>query len=481
MCNKTYMRLKISGAASPRSGFIPCGHCEDCRQAMRNGWCFRLRVELDALCSKGWKIGFFTLTYNNEHLPWLPDAFFKDCDPLKPLPHLMCFSKSDVRRYFVRIKKYLHDKYDCRLVKDKFGCVVKDTRLRYMLCSEFGEHTQRSHYHGIVCFPPDVPEKEMFTLVHKMWTDESNKESLGHVFPRYFDGGFDSHGYKHKPFICSSVKAAAVYASKYCCKDIGWHELANKFDLAKKVPETVAYLDTDGEVCEVLSGRLLKLSDYKPFHYQSKSLGASFLKGLTDSKKLQYLKVGYHFVGDDRLQELPIYLKNKILFNPKYVIDERGKRLVRREVRQFFRDNLEEIWKKKRSVYVEKYSKFLNLDYWKSLNVHPLELRDLKDAFKDLGDLTVDSIVNHHLCYFGLPDEECYRINEPLQWFRRYDESYVDVTNCPLIDSAYHHAMSYLIYVLNMLSAKYEFIIDEQERRDNREIARIHDYWLSQE
>lgn len=479
MCNKLYMRLKISGIASPRCGFIPCGKCEDCRNAMKNGWTFRLRVELDELVKKGWKIGFYTLTYANEHLPYLPEEFFVDNDPFKPLPQIPCFSKSDIRSFFVKLKKFLHDNYDCRLVKDKkTKAVVKDTRIRYMLCSEYGEHTQRPHYHGIVCFPPEVPERVIFDKIHELWT-------LGHVFPRYFDGGYDSHGYAHKPFICSSVKAAAVYASKYCCKDIAWHEMASNWELHKKAVRVCYDLDSDSHVTPDFSHtdftQILNLRDYQPFHYQSKSLGASFLNNLTDNEKLRYLKVGYHFVGDDRCQGLPIYLRNKILFNPIYIVDERGKRLVRREALKFFRENMDEIYQQKVDKYVDKYSKLLNMQYWESVGIHLLEKRDLDEALGAVPNETPKSFADFHLCYFGVPHEESFDIKNALQWFRRYDPEYVDCTDASVINGDYHRAMHYAIYVLNMLFAKYEFVENQKKRRDNREIARIHDYWSSQE
>ena len=477
MCNKLFMRIKNVNSAQPRQMFIPCGKCEDCRSAMRTGWTFRLRVELDKLCEKGWKIGFFTLTYNNENLPYLPEEFFRDLDPFQPTPRVQCFRKSDIRGFFVKLKKFLHDNYDCRKVVNKVTKQVKqDTRIRYMVCSEFGEHTQRSHYHGIICFPPNVPERVLFEQVHKFWT-------YGFVFPRVFEGGYDSHGYQHKPFVCSSVKAAAVYASKYCCKDLAWYDIANQFELHKKVKPFQFGIDTDDELTDVgYQGEIMKLSDYKPFHYQSKSLGASFLDNLTDEEKLLYLKVGYHFVGDDRSQMLPLYIRNKILFTPKYIVDkESGKRLVRREARQFFRDNMDEIYHVNFVRYLDKYAKFLNPSYWQSLHIHPLEQRDLTEALKAVPNETPGTLAGFHLCWFGLPACECYDIKPTLQWYRRFDPEYIDVTNCPTVNSDYHQAVSYLLYVMNMLDAKYAFELNKKRKRDNREIARIHDYWKSQE
>ena len=62
---------------------------------------------------------------------------------------LRVFSRTDVRTFIDNIRKRLFDLYHV-------------TALRYMVCSEYGDHTKRPHYHGIVSFPPECDPKKVF-------------------------------------------------------------------------------------------------------------------------------------------------------------------------------------------------------------------------------------------------------------------------------------------------------------------------------
>lgn len=45
---------------------VPCGHCEDCRRRIRNGWYVRLYHEAKAHTYNY----FITLTYDEDHIIW---------------------------------------------------------------------------------------------------------------------------------------------------------------------------------------------------------------------------------------------------------------------------------------------------------------------------------------------------------------------------------------------------------------------------
>lgn len=513
MCNKLFIPIKAVASAGQRYAFVPCGKCEDCRQSMKNAWVFRLRVELEKLCAKGWQIGFFTLTYSDEFLPTIPEPLFKT--DYRPIP---CFSKDDISDFFTKLKKWLLRQFDCRKVTDRVTKkVVQDTRARYMLCSEYGEHTQRPHYHGIICVPPNVDMRALHTKIKQLWFHDSAWNTLkdadgnyiqpnqkGYVFPFDFDGGFDSHGYRHKEFVCSSVKAAALYAAKYCCKDLAWYESLLDAEFHKKVAEYVnefgdteyCYLNDDEEDYshplvfrpvlphESIAVRELKLSRYKPFHYQSKSLGSSWLDGKTSAELLDALRDGVAFGGDDRLQGLPVYLKNKILFNPKYSyeinpVTGEYRRLVRRERTQFFKDNLSEIFALKVDTLCEKLSVMLSEEYYKAHGISESELQEFRAL--SLRSQSLSDVAVQYLAYYGIPWHECLYISPAVQWYRRYDDTLFDVDGCPLVDESYYNRLSYELTFLFTLYAKYEKVDDDVKKRNNREIARIHDLWLSQE
>lgn len=517
MCNKLNLKIKSVNPCGVKHGFVPCGKCYSCRTSTKNSWIFRLRCELSELHKKGWKIGFFTLTYSEKHLPHIPLELIKG--DFRPIP---CFKKDDVRVFFVKLKKWLLKKYGCRK-KYENGALVEDLAARYMLCSEYGEHTQRPHYHGIVCVPPCVDMVDLHNQIKKLWYSYEHYDKMylddgslvepekGMVFPFDFNGGYDSHGYAHKPFVCDSVKAAACYAAKYVCKDIAYLDFIKDVDFYKKrilrlrnivlkeienyeaVSDVfgdlvglegcgkslveVSELDTTRENCVVL-----RLSDYLPFHFQSKSLGLCFLNGLTDSQKLYFLKHGYAFDGEDTAQGLPLYFKNKILFSPYYIVDENGKRLVRRSAKKFFTDNLDEIFDLKKKSLSEKIDQMKSLEFWRSVGATSDELRLLEKNIwfrcTDTDELSAD-----YLAFYGVPYCFCYNINRSLQWFTRYDDiddPYVVIDDSvPLISRQYYDYIHYVFDSMFKLYNKYEQIKQDELTVNAREISRIDDFWRS--
>ena len=511
MCNKVCFKIKSVASCSPKYGFLPCGKCFDCRTSLKNGWIFRLRVELEQLVHKGWKIGFFTLTYSDRNLPKMPCFLIKS----KPFEaDVPCFEKNDVRYFIKMLKKWLHDTYDCYRGNDGFGN-IQDLAPRYMICAEYGEHTQRPHYHGIICVPPRVDMHCLHRKIKMLWyhkdkPDIPNLEPTekGFVFPFDFNGGFDSHGYEHKPFVCDSVKAAACYAAKYVCKDIAYLDFIKDVELRKKVrvyrqdialvPDFQVDLDVFGDILDCyelpirreVSVRVgeeplmeFKLSDYLPFHFQSKSLGISFLDSLSDAERLDKLLEGHQFVGEDTLQGLPVYLKNKIVFDPDYTYDAKtGKRLVRRKAKPFFRQNFASIFDAKVSAFAEKVKQMQSMDFWMSQDSSVVTYDDLKLCERMLSFRTTDArkLAEDYLAFFGVPYCECYNINRSLAWYRRYDENYVDITNCPRISVQYyswlHSCFDWFMRLYALVSAASAF----KKQANDREVNRINDFWKSQ-
>lgn len=120
MCVRQLFVKSLSPNA-PKVAFVPCGRCEECRDSNKYQWQFRLRCELDFCRKQHWNIGFFTLTYSDEHLPIMPDWAFKGDVPEKPI---QCFNRVHLRNFIDNIRKRLHELYRVK-------------SLRYMICSEF--------------------------------------------------------------------------------------------------------------------------------------------------------------------------------------------------------------------------------------------------------------------------------------------------------------------------------------------------------
>lgn len=332
MCLKR-MNIKATSAFASKELFIPCGNCTECRNTYRTGWRIRLEHDLKTYKNRGWQIGFFTLTYNTPSLPSLPSHLLRN-----PYDVVSCFDRLHVRSFIDNLRKWLWKHYNI-------------TNIRYMIASEYGENTKRPHYHGLICWPanpydfinkkgkiktslPLSPEK-LHSQITKTW------EQNGFTFPEKFDG---SGKYDKSPFeVLGTVEGVANYASKYCVKDLCFQEVMEK---------------------KVIDTRSKELRRYKGFHIQSKSLGLSFIKNLTEKEKLDLVRNGIFTPGQSENCPLPLYYKKKILFNPYYIIDElTGKRLVRQEATEFLLTHYKIIFEKKVSFYESTFNLVRSADY----------------------------------------------------------------------------------------------------------------------
>ncbi len=97
---------------------VPCGKCIACRIKKRQEWAMRMLHERSV-----WKDSvFITLTYDDLSMPF----------GLKGLPTLR---KAHLQKFMKRLRYYL--------AKD-------DRKIKYFACGEYGEETERPHYHAII-------------------------------------------------------------------------------------------------------------------------------------------------------------------------------------------------------------------------------------------------------------------------------------------------------------------------------------------
>ena len=460
-----YMKIKSVQNKAPKLAFIPCGKCEECRQSKKNQWTFRLRCELDYCRKNDYHIGFFTLTYDDAHLPYLPRECFTGS-----FKRVQCFSRSDVRTFIDNIRKRLNERYGV-------------AGLRYMVCSELGDSTNRSHYHGLICFPKYyesvddtgvvekkvLDPKEVFELIHSQW-------KLGFVFPRYFTGGLDSHGYEHKPFLLrGDVAGAAKYAAKYCCKDLNFVKSIEHLDIDKK-------------------SILFKRS--QPFHLQSRSIGLTWLQNKSSADLLKALKNGVSFAGQSTTLSLPLYIKNKVFFSPDYVFEscpagdwwydfqdnkwryKKGagthKRLVRRKANDFFVDNIKSIFSKKVEYYESLFEDFSNSSFWSSRRVDKSLSSDIAKSYTSIMHrygFDARSLAVGFLCYYGVPADKSFYAPYELVWLSHYRPMRFKA----LVDTRYHsHIQKIVSFALGALH--YSVNLDLRQRA---KVARLIDYYKS--
>lgn len=115
---------------------IPCGKCIQCRLQRSREWANRCMLELKT-CENAY---FLTLTYSDEHLKFAPYV-----DPgtgeTSTRPVLV---PKDLQKFLKRLR---------------FWCSSRSSfPVRFYACGEYGESTQRPHYHLIVFNLPQVFE-----------------------------------------------------------------------------------------------------------------------------------------------------------------------------------------------------------------------------------------------------------------------------------------------------------------------------------
>ena len=382
MCLKYFKIAKSSDVLGLKRTYVPCGMCPECREAQRNEWSKRLMLELAPLKEMGWSVGFLTLTYKPECLPFLHPSVFERPFDFKYVP---CFSRNDVAKY---IKAIRHD-------LDRYYGVQG---LRYIVSSEYGESTARPHYHALFCWKNanGLTDEKVFELVSRKW-------KFGHTFPRCFNGGKDRHDYEHKPFILSgALKNACRYACKYVCKDLNFINALDGLELKRK-------------------SKLFKYS--QPFHVQSKSLGACFLENRSDAFLKRAYEKGFEMVGLDKKLSLPVYLKRKILFKPKYVKNSVGKRLVRKEASDFMNRNLDFVFGLKTKAINRLFDQICNINFWRERVANPEQIcKAVGESVAKAKSLFPDSPIGAvYLAYYGVP--KTFPVSESLAktWANRYE------------------------------------------------------------
>lgn len=471
MCGNCF-RIKVCNRFAPNKVAVKCGICKECRQIEQNSWSFRLRCELEDRHSKGWKIGFLTLTYSDENLPHIPLelADLSKC-PQYHSEGPVCFNKSQVRDFVVSLRKSLYDTYNIGS-KHIEG-------IRYLICSEYGKSTKRPHYHAVFCWPPVLDACDFFDLVKSKWR-------FGFVFPKEYNGGYDSHHYYHQPFeVLNNPSYACKYIAKYICKDLDFFDSLKDFYPSESAD----------------------LSNYFPFHLQSRSLGFSRFCGLSDNEKLDIITKGFSFVGEDKLLPIPLYVKRKLWFSPLYVVEreiyQNGRkvnvsdiessftddelsqlgfsvkyhRLVRRQATDFFKRHYVDLYNRQLSTYTKLFEPLFNSGFLKSRGISEINSCDFVNFLSaNPAFSSAKSLAESYLCYYGLPIHKCFNIEPSLQWFLRYDSlNEFDVTGFSCLDSDYYDSVNFYVQLLVNLCICSRLDYSEKDKL----VAAVSDFWKS--
>lgn len=150
---------------------VPCGKCEYCRRKMQNYWSSRLYYE-----GRRWtkthyrgKIFFCTFTISNE---WFVSHASELCPEIrKDMPKFVYDGDIDSIQV-TPVAKYIYNKYwkgkfldMLRMPVEKRGVGCKG--LKYYTCCEFGDQTERIHFHSIL-YVPDFQVIKEYCYKHKI-------------------------------------------------------------------------------------------------------------------------------------------------------------------------------------------------------------------------------------------------------------------------------------------------------------------------
>lgn len=448
MCTALRIRVKASNFFAPRNFNVGCGECEECRAVYKSAWYFRLCSEFEPLVHDHWNLCFFTLTYNDAHLPHYPLCVFKN-----PLDYceIPCFSRTDCSAFI----KGLRD----------FHFRNGHTDLKYFLATEYGSSTKRPHMHMLLALPPDVDPELYFNFIRDSWTHN------GFIFPKNYNGGLDRHNYEHLPFVVKEPLKAIRYVAKYATKDLYYKE-----DIENKLKE----LGKDS-VEDLFDTKSTIYKRCRQFHLQTKSLGFASFECMSDANKLNALRDGIFFLGDTEPRRVPVYIKNRLLFDNDYIrpyvlldnkvvaddlnipvtmvmpenlaqyafkyykqgnfvleecsnklyvpflgLDKLHKRFVRRKPTEFFKANFEKIHSLKVDFSKSSFNRMLDINNWSGRSKWPSfaigKLQDCMRVASKYGGLP-----NWYVTFYGCPLDRVPDL--PVKdykhyWFSRYDDFY---------------------------------------------------------
>lgn len=166
MTNKSIILSEYEAKKYKNAIPIPCGQCIGCRLDYSRMWANRITLE-----AKDWKpetCWFITITYNNENIPTKTIKNIKTND----IKISTTLDKNDLRLFIMRLRRHYEYTYNHQ-------------GIRYYACGEYGETTNRPHYH--ICFfnlPifTELKEIKKNELGQMIWTNDEIQKIWGKGF-----------------------------------------------------------------------------------------------------------------------------------------------------------------------------------------------------------------------------------------------------------------------------------------------------------
>lgn len=170
-----------------RSIQVPCGQCIGCRLAYSQMWAVRCFHEMrlhDKNC-------FLTLTYDDLHVPWSSKTGEQT------------LQKRDMQLFWKSLRK-----------------AYPDVKIRYFCAGEYGDLTNRPHYHSIV-FGLDPDDKELIGVSRD-------------GFPYYKSSKLDSVWKRGNVMVADVSFDTCAYVARYVLKKLNGELGKEKYDGIQK-------------------------------------------------------------------------------------------------------------------------------------------------------------------------------------------------------------------------------------------------------
>lgn len=291
--NISNRKLAYKSGFDKPSLMAPCGQCYACQSSLQNDWTIRAYFHWRYYRSIGGRTLFITNTYRQNDDPIFGKKsipirhFYSNKSGSRKRVNFPCFSKEHIDTYINSIRKYFRRKYG-------IGKNSSDTSINYLVCCEYGStegKTHAPHYHIFLYFPPcPASNQEIKDKCDELWS---------HGFSLYtplVDGG---------AFV--NTVYAIKYVSKYCCKDLAYFSR----------PEVVELLES--------KKRKKYFKHSLPRHWQSNGFGSSMALYLKScDNPFESLISGVRMECDLFRYNVPLYVRNKLIYDIYYLKDEKG-------------------------------------------------------------------------------------------------------------------------------------------------------------
>lgn len=191
-----------------RSVMVSCGYCSACQSRKLSKY---IPLILNESSSHKFTY-FFTLTYNDEHLPFI--------DPItyRPQRHVsqffeLCRQSSDYIDFVGRRLPVISTPDVQKFIK-RFRKLVKafsSDSVRYFVCGDYGGTLFRPHYHGLFFFDDPAVAKGVNDLLVQAWSLGGQSLGFVEIVPAYGNGQYVAaytRSASHRPVIYEHVEFA---------------------------------------------------------------------------------------------------------------------------------------------------------------------------------------------------------------------------------------------------------------------------------